>query len=1278
MVLALVSLVGISLIFPINGNAQQSWVNAASFPGDANVFQYSFTLNGKAYIGGGNTIGSSLSKQLWEFDPTTGASGSWQQKNNPPINVRMGAFAFSIGNYGYVGAGSTNGGANLLLDFWRYDPVNDSWIQLPDLTMNGRIEPTVCVIGNNAYIIGGISSSGGSDNIWRYEPNPMPNGTWTNLGSTPTGLTGYVEGFAEPANGIHQGRIFSGMGIGASNCDNRFWMYDIQTAQWTQVASLPSDVSEPNRTWATGGTLLNSMGQSITNAGIGFVGLGSTCNNNTRLSTIYQFTPPPAGGGQGIWTPLPSNLANFPITIVNGRTFTLGNNVYIGFSPDSIKAMWQIFSENEPETWCENNQFRNGDFELGEPTDDHQDINLADGWLPIWQSGSLADFYREDFVAPQLSSLGVTPPCPPTGNYAGCWISNINEGNDATWREGMFGTLLSTININTGTYTFSFEMANLYQSSPDSSVVAIYGIHNPTAQTGQQPTGSHTPTNIDLFGSSVTMLLGTISVSTQDTCLKQNYSITFSSSDLNFPVNGITHILITRSDSIRNGKAYCAFDNFCMQLSEPVSECIDFEDESLENWRTYNIRSMTIVDDSDLNSKVFKIVDGSGASIAVNDIDFSGNWLERGQDGCLCFDYKVIWEGQGDAGSMPKVQIYTGSPYTSPADQVTRVRAALRGDPTRPLLSNGQWDNFCLPIGLCQDGQLPSNDFGTWNLYDNTGTIITDPVELCIEWNNLIQNVTGLVLANDYNSVPSEEVYFDNFCWTCDVSCDGDEIGEAIIDTTCCSAYIPITNVSESDITEIRYSINGGQIKHFDILGTCSTFTTSPTPVYGSSSGTITFTPACDAVSFNLGVEVLATQNPSTLFLEIVHANGTICKDSLLFTCKLAPQLRCDSINIYNNDWAGNPTTDRSGKVIEIVNLMSPPSDICSIEISTSTLPKPSWGAIQWDGGSLYVNTDSDTRIWDGEDLLPPTSLYFSSIHFLPGYQGTPPSTGDLVHFVISIPRLWNWSGDLTIKVIHCDGRECEHTVPWCARPDMVDCMAEVAMLEDPRRPDRAANTLFGGGFEIPGSEKIDVRYAAIIIDNLEDARFLAISSENMMDKHRSDSNYGGPAILSSRMTSAGGFVEFSGLRSSKDVIPLNYMIQKMDSTNKEPIDMTLILYNQDSEPVSISSFKTDTPVTSVMNDTETEGSVRPYLLQPHPNPTSIEVNLGYWLPTNEKATMDIYNSIGERVITIDNISSNQGFNNVNFSTSSLITGTYLVKLTTQSGVASTTFIVAR
>ena len=205
--------------------------------------------------------------------------------------------------------------------------------------------------------------------------------------------------------------------------------------------------------------------------------------------------------------------------------------------------------------------------------------------------------------------------------------------------------------------------------------------------------------------------------------------------------------------------------------------CIDFEGNySLSNWNLFHVSSKSILNDA-VHHNYLHLVDGSGGSIAVNYNEFSGNWLLKGKDGCLCFDYKVVWNGGATtlARKAPSFGIYSGPPIVNVGSNTSlgntgNIRTGFIGDPSRPDISNGNWDKFCLPIGLAVNNDLPSNSFGKWVIYD--GTTQLTGAAAATAWDNLIQNVTGFYLGTDYNADPSEEVNFDNFCWDCKIVTD--------------------------------------------------------------------------------------------------------------------------------------------------------------------------------------------------------------------------------------------------------------------------------------------------------------------------------------------------------------------------------------------------------------------------------------------------------------------------------------------------------------------------
>lgn len=203
---------------------------------------------------------------------------------------------------------------------------------------------------------------------------------------------------------------------------------------------------------------------------------------------------------------------------------------------------------------CPNNLIINGGFELGTPSQSDEDINNATGYSPIWNGGSSAEFYTSNYAPAPL------PPAPADGNYASCWIANYNYPHIG-YREGFMGSFSATIPSNSGSYNLSMEVACL--SGWGQSEIAVYGVYNPNQTIAPTPTGHFSPSNLQLFPSGNTVLLGTIPI---DLSTRDHNKVTevFSFNSNNFPVGGITHFFITHSDAAVNGAIYTAFDNLCI------------------------------------------------------------------------------------------------------------------------------------------------------------------------------------------------------------------------------------------------------------------------------------------------------------------------------------------------------------------------------------------------------------------------------------------------------------------------------------------------------------------------------------------------------------------------------------------------------------------------------------------------------------------------------------------------------------------------------------------
>lgn len=214
---------------------------------------------------------------------------------------------------------------------------------------------------------------------------------------------------------------------------------------------------------------------------------------------------------------------------------------------------------------------QNGDFETitGDPnTRIDEDIDLATHWKALWQTGSLADLF--DNTTTNFGAGCFAVPTPSSGVFAGMWIENSTNPNGGPgFREGMFNELTTTINQSSGTYTLSFDYANMSESCGASNdvKVGVYGVYHPIANPlPASPTGISTPTNLDLFGAANTVFLGEVVITSTTTNAWQTATFTIDTSLLTFPTNGINHIMVTNSHLPFDayGKMYLGFDNFCL------------------------------------------------------------------------------------------------------------------------------------------------------------------------------------------------------------------------------------------------------------------------------------------------------------------------------------------------------------------------------------------------------------------------------------------------------------------------------------------------------------------------------------------------------------------------------------------------------------------------------------------------------------------------------------------------------------------------------------------
>lgn len=146
------------------------WTQMANFPGISRSQPVAFALNGKGYVGTGFNQSLNGLSDFFSYDP---GSNTWSAIASLPGTPRGDAAAFAIGNFGYVGTGQQLPGNSIVLnDFWRYDPVLNTWMQKATFSGTARDEAGYFSIGNKGYI--GTGSQNGNlyfNDFWEYTPD---------------------------------------------------------------------------------------------------------------------------------------------------------------------------------------------------------------------------------------------------------------------------------------------------------------------------------------------------------------------------------------------------------------------------------------------------------------------------------------------------------------------------------------------------------------------------------------------------------------------------------------------------------------------------------------------------------------------------------------------------------------------------------------------------------------------------------------------------------------------------------------------------------------------------------------------------------------------------------------------------------------------------------------------------------------------------------------------------------------------------------------------------
>lgn len=199
-----------------------SWTTLAPLPAPGRYGPTSFVINNKVYVGCGY---GPLYDDLWEYDPVVSV---WTQKASFSPGPRQAFVNFSIDGFGYVGSGLDQNGLSNgytgLTDFYKYDPLLNSWSSVSSMPGNPRHSAFSFVIGNKAIVGCGLNGNGATATLYNdfYEYNATAD-TWQPIQAFP--------GFSRQSGAYFAvgncGYMFGGFSQGPSGplFYNELWQY---------------------------------------------------------------------------------------------------------------------------------------------------------------------------------------------------------------------------------------------------------------------------------------------------------------------------------------------------------------------------------------------------------------------------------------------------------------------------------------------------------------------------------------------------------------------------------------------------------------------------------------------------------------------------------------------------------------------------------------------------------------------------------------------------------------------------------------------------------------------------------------------------------------------------------------------------------------------------------------------------------------------------------------------------------------------------------------------
>ncbi|MCT4580704.1 MAG: T9SS type A sorting domain-containing protein [Flavobacteriales bacterium] len=147
-----------------------SWIQKANFPSYERHHPYQFAIGDYVYVGFGHgTAGDEIYDTWYRYNPT---DNTWIEVQSIPAEGRVAGTQFSHNGFGYILSGDGSDHQSMEEgEFWKYDPIADSWEQMPSHPGQSRWAPASFVLDDHAYIINGTSYDIYQSEVYKYNMN---------------------------------------------------------------------------------------------------------------------------------------------------------------------------------------------------------------------------------------------------------------------------------------------------------------------------------------------------------------------------------------------------------------------------------------------------------------------------------------------------------------------------------------------------------------------------------------------------------------------------------------------------------------------------------------------------------------------------------------------------------------------------------------------------------------------------------------------------------------------------------------------------------------------------------------------------------------------------------------------------------------------------------------------------------------------------------------------------------------------------------------------------